>query len=200
MSGKHWIHLVRHGETTGGSNERFFGSTDLALSDLGREQIRRVKPLLDPRPIRRVFRSEMLRVKQSTEILLEGRSLPVIGHAPFNEVDFGHLEGLTEDEIRARHPEYWQRWRVEKNATHYPGGETFEGFRRRVVEGAKALEREYDFEGETLIVAHRGVIRHLLAHFLAIDPQEARKHAPELGEWIVLERQSGAWQIRERHA
>lgn len=198
MASERWIHLVRHGETTGGSNERFFGATDLALSDLGREQIRKVKPHLDSRPIRRVFRSEMLRVRQTTEILLEGRELPVIAHPPFNEVDFGRLEGLTEEEIRERHPDYWRSWRIEKNATDYPGGETFEGFRRRVVEGAVALEREHGFEGETLIVAHRGVIRHLIAHFLAISPQDARQHAPELGEWILLQGDPGAWRLQRR--
>lgn len=198
MSGERRIHLLRHGETTGLSSLRYFGSTDLALSDLGREQIRRVKPKIDPIPLRRVFRSEMLRVKQTTEIVLEGRGLEAIGHAALNEVDFGHLEGLTEGEIQEKFSTYWEEWRVEKRATCYPGGESFEGFRARVVEGAKALEREFGFEGETLIVAHRGVIRHLVAHFLGIDPAQARKHAPELGELITLQASGNSWEIAWR--
>ena len=35
------ITLVRHGETTGQSSIRFFGQTDVPLSDVGREQMRR---------------------------------------------------------------------------------------------------------------------------------------------------------------
>ena len=34
------IVLVRHGETTGESSIRYYGATDVPLSDLGRQQVR----------------------------------------------------------------------------------------------------------------------------------------------------------------
>lgn len=195
--GERRIHLLRHGETTGGSSVRFFGRTDLPLSELGREQVGRHKPFLDGRPLRAVYTSRMLRARQSAEVLLEGRGLRPIAYDPFDEVDFGSLEGRTEEEIRLEMPDYWRVWRVEKKATCYPGGESFEAFRRRVFDGAVALERRGGLPSETLIVAHRGVIRHLLGYFLKVDTQESRALAPELGEWITLTNDGAGWRLEK---
>ena len=38
--------LVRHGETVGQSSIRYYGATDIELSDLGREQVRRARDRL----------------------------------------------------------------------------------------------------------------------------------------------------------
>ena len=38
--------LVRHGETEGQSSIRYYGATDIPLSELGREQVRRARELV----------------------------------------------------------------------------------------------------------------------------------------------------------
>jgi len=189
------IHLLRHGETTGGSSVRFFGSTDIPLSDLGRDQIQKHRTFLDSRPLRAIYTSEMLRARQSAEIVLDDRFSQALPYAPFNEVHFGALEGKTEEEIRLQMPEYWKSWRVEKKAMDYPDGESFEGFRQRVFDGAAALESRSGFPNETLVVAHRGVIRHLLGYFLKIDTQESGRLAPELGQLLSLRGIEGRWEL-----
>lgn len=189
------IHLIRHGETTGNSSVRYFGSTDIPLSDLGREQVRKHRSFVQTRPLTAIYCSELIRARESAAILLEGSGREAIAHSPFNEVGFGNLEGKTEEEIREQFPEYWQIWRVEKKATSYPGGESFEGFQQRVVNGAIALERNGNWKGEILIVAHRGVIRHLLGHFLKLSLEESRVLAPELGQRISLQSNAPGWSI-----
>ncbi len=188
-----WIHLVRHGETTGQSSIRFFGKTDIPLADEGREQIRRLHPVIRERPLRAVYTSELSRARESARILLEGRELQPLIVPSFNEVNFGILEGKTEEEIERDLPDFWRIWRVERTASGYPEGDSHEGFESRVHQGAAELESRGSFQGEVLIVSHRGVIRHLLGYFLKLDHQQSREMAPELGEMISICRVNGSW-------
>ena len=53
--------LVRHGETTGNSAVRLYGRTDIALSDLGRRQMSRVREALDSEAFDTVITSPLRR-------------------------------------------------------------------------------------------------------------------------------------------
>jgi hypothetical protein len=65
--------LVRHGETVGNSSIRYYGRTDLALSDLGRAQMRgaalTLAGLLGARPLTRVFASPLIRAQEGLGLL-----------------------------------------------------------------------------------------------------------------------------------
>ena len=68
--------LVRHGETEGQSSIRYHGSNDVRLSDVGREQIRGLLPLLKGVDFVRVIQSPLQRATESATILSGGLSLP----------------------------------------------------------------------------------------------------------------------------
>ena len=63
------IVFVRHGETAGESRTRLNGRTDVPLSDLGRDQMRRVGSALAAHRFDRVLTSPMLRARQSTSLM-----------------------------------------------------------------------------------------------------------------------------------
>ena len=44
-------YLVRHGETAGESSVRYHGSNDVPLSAVGRQQVRRLVPVLRPKDL-----------------------------------------------------------------------------------------------------------------------------------------------------
>src|SRR5215467_12847097 len=101
--------LVRHGETTGQSSVRYYGSTDVPLSRLGIEQMRHVGTALADERFDVLLCSRLQRSRQSAELAARRRLAPR-PVAAFDEVDFGRWEGWTREEIAARDAECYRRW------------------------------------------------------------------------------------------
>jgi broad specificity phosphatase PhoE len=188
------LFLIRHGETEGQSSIRYHGRTDVALSDLGRAQMRAVGAALAPHDFTHFFASTMVRAVEGAR-LIAGESKPIVQIEEFVELDFGLFEGLTVEEIRDRHPDEFERWNRERltNGYSYPGGESRAGFRARVEKGlGRMLELSVteSGDGRVMLVAHRGVIRNILRALVQAEP------VIDLASIHVLERAS-QWRIRE---
>jgi broad specificity phosphatase PhoE len=180
--------LVRHGETVGNSSIRYFGRTDVPLSDFGRAQMLAVakwlKLNLHGNHFDAVFASPLCRATEGAR-LIAGASASVLEIEEFVEVDFGLFEGLTAEEIRERHPiefERWNRDRLDPNFT-YPRGESRAAFKERVGCGIERVLELCDAAASiVLIVAHRGVIRAITQRLAEVAP------IIELGSIQILRR------------
>src|SRR4051812_21967580 len=71
------IFLVRHGATVLSAEDRFAGATDVELSDLGREQTRRLAARLTNEKISAVYSSSMGRTIETATILAAPHQLEV---------------------------------------------------------------------------------------------------------------------------
>lgn len=187
------LFLVRHGETTGESSIRYHGRTDVALSELGRAQMRLAARAIEARHgvkgFARAFSSPLVRASEGARIL-NGNSAPLVTIDDFAEVHFGLFEGLTADEIRERYPDEFARWNADRLAPTYtyPAGESRADFANRVERG---LERMLALwtprDNDALLVAHRGVIRAIVRKLARQEP------VVELGSIQIL-RFDGGWQ------
>lgn len=168
--------LVRHGETVGNSSIRYYGRTDVALSELGRRQMRAARERLaekyGARRFAPVFASPLVRAAEGARLIAGDGVAPLVIDN-FVEVDFGRFEGLTAEEIAARYPDDYRRWNANKLAEDfvYPGGESRGAFAQRVAAGTRRMLELWEAarrEGRTsaadaaLLVAHRGVIREVV--------------------------------------
>ena len=184
--------LIRHGETEGQSSIRYHGRTDVALSNLGREQMRlAARAIHSPRAITfaHVFSSPLVRASESARIVT-GASTNLITIEEFAEVHFGLFEGLTADEIRERYPDEFARWNADRLAPSYtyPQGESRAAFAERVERGlTRMLAHWTPRDDDALLVAHRGVIRAIVRKLTNREP------IVELGSIHVL-RFNGNWQ------
>jgi broad specificity phosphatase PhoE len=106
MSKLHRIVMIRHGETVGNSSVRYHGSSDLALSDTGREQLRRAAQRLRTEFFDAIVASPLRRSWQGAAIVAPGASIRL--EDDFREVHFGRWEGMTAEEIRASDPMLYQ--------------------------------------------------------------------------------------------
>ncbi len=183
------ITLVRHGETVGESSVRYHGANDVALSDHGREQMRRVAELLRGRRFDLTLTSRMQRSTEGARIIAP--DVPVRAIAGFDEIDFGDWEGLTAGEIEARDPELFQRWRSEGVRFAYPGGDSILGFRRRVAEAFADIAPE--LPPSTLVVVHKGVISTILSVLLEWPLDALFRDPIDLGSIHIVEKNSGRW-------
>lgn len=186
------IILVRHGETTGSSSTRLHGSSDVPLSEQGRDQARDLARALMREPLDLVVSSPLRRAYEAAWIV--GGEKPVRLEPDFREIHFGRWEGLTKEEIKARDPISYDDWQNGVVGFEYPGGEARAAFEERVGRGLARLLAEP--ARNVLVVTHKGVIRTILRD---LTGEKLDRELPRLGERIELTREiDGIW-FRGRH-
>lgn len=160
------IYLIRHGETGHANENRFYGSTDLPLSETGREQARALRPWLAGR-LGVNFRAVASPRRRALETLQEALpGTPPVIDPDLREMDFGQCEGLTLEEIEARFPALLRLWVGFSPKLTFPGGENLGEYLARI---RRAAARLSGGPGETLAVfSHGGVIRSLICRFLRV--------------------------------
>ncbi len=158
--------LLRHGRT--GLSGRYVGSSDVPLSEEGREQILDLRPSLGALKIDGLLASPMLRCTESASLLELG--LPMQLDPDLREIDFGRWEGKTFAEIEEQDPELVQHWAKGKDDFCFPDGEATAGFVSRV---NAVKNRLLASEAKTmLLVTHGGVIRSLICGLLGLSQKD----------------------------
>jgi len=183
--------LVRHGETEGESSIRYYGRTDVPLSQLGRMQMERVRAALISQRFAVVYSSTLSRSTEAARIISDG-ALAVTPLAGFNEIDFGQWEGLTAEEIQVQQPALYAQWQAKGADFVYPGGESRTDFEARVVRTLHEVLTQAR-AGDLLFVLHKGVIRCIVAELLGLDEERHRGLVAALGSIHVLARERDAW-------
>jgi broad specificity phosphatase PhoE len=183
------IVLLRHGETVGNSSIRYYGATDVALSELGAEQAAAAARAIGCLAFDLVVASSLQRARRSASIVAPGQQIRL--EEGFREIDFGRWEGLTREEIEARDPALYAEWQEQGLEFDFPGGERRENFRARVLAG---LERLLDTPvASLLIVAHKGTVRTIAEE---LSGRTLGPDQPELGGFYELTRTAeNAWKL-----
>lgn len=177
--------LIRHGQTTGNSAERFWGRTDVALSEVGLQQAERLRNRLAGEKIDAVYTSSLRRALQTAEIIAAWREVVITPCPELREIDFGRIEGLTFDEISQQFPEIAGAWFHPDLSLRFPGGESFIDLNSRVAAFLPRLAGHA--QGETvLIVAHSGVLRLLICNLMGLELRHWRQLHLGLASLSVL--------------
>lgn len=160
--------LARHGETAWNAEGRYQGQEDIPLSPVGLAQAQALGERLREVPITRAVASPLSRARQTAELALGARDLPLTLDPGLMEIAHGTWEGLLASEIRERDPELLRAWREAPHEVLMPEGESLQ----HVLDRAwPALERACDGLGDhdtLLVVAHDAVNRVLLCRMLGI--------------------------------
>jgi probable phosphoglycerate mutase len=92
----------------------------------------------------------------------------------FGELRVGHWEGYAEDEIAARWPEQWQRWRSEPHALEVEGRETLADLHTGVAGGLEGLFAELVGGPAAVVLTQDAVARAAVAWALGTGPEVYR--------------------------
>lgn len=168
MSKRTRIVLVRHGQTAWNREVRFRGRADLPLDDVGLRQAEATGRYLAERwPADAVYTSPMPRAMQTAEAVGEAHGLTAQPFDGLLDIDFGQWQGHSPEELEKRYPELLRAWVNAPHTVQFPGGESLDDVRDRVVSGLDQVLQRHP--GQTVaMVGHTVVNRVLLCAVLAL--------------------------------
>ena len=164
------LFAVRHGETAWSRERRFAGARDVPLAQEGLRQCEAVAAALGGKPVAAVYASPLERARASAEVIAKPHRLEVGIEPDFREMAFGEWEGLTRDDVAARFPEAYERWRTAPHRLVLPGGERLTDVALRVKNAVDELLGTH--AGETVVlVSHAVVLRLIVLRALGLGPE-----------------------------
>lgn len=192
--------LIRHGETPWNRDRRWQGHADVALSEEGQAQARRLAAYLKDRgmPIAAVYSSDLRRARDTAFEIAEALATKLVVDATWREIEVGRWTGLSREEIKERFADEWTRLAAGEDLSR-GGGERFADFSRRVVAALEGLRARHA-EQTVAVVTHGGVISAVLLHVLGLSWSRLREVGAvantALNELLWTE---GAWTITARN-
>ena len=155
------VYFVRHGESVA-NVEDTLSSNDPTLYPLtphGESQVRQLESSLESVQFDAAYCSDLLRAVQTTEILLENRSLNYIVDRRLREHNMGVYEGRSDDAAWEALRELVRIWIEEGRTEVEPEeGESLDTLQARFLSFIHDLELEYgEMDASILVVAHAGL-------------------------------------------
>lgn len=152
------IYIIIHGQDDGSVRG---GWSNCPLIDLGVQQSNKLADELlenkDKYNIGKIYSSDIIRAKQTADIIATKLNLPVELCPKFREVNNGLLAGLDNHIAEEKHPNLY--WRKSDWEEHYPNGESPKEFYERVSTAwSSLLDSLVDYDKNVLLVTHGGVI------------------------------------------
>ncbi len=173
------IWLVRHGETEWSLSGAHTSTTDIPLTEHGRQRAVELREYLDGKKFAAVFVSPMQRARETCEIAGYGDVAQV--EPGLMEWNYGESEGKTTKEMREEYGPGWSVW-----SSEIVGGEAVEHVGERA-DGviAKAVAAAGD-GGAVALFAHAHILRILAARWIGLPAVGGRLFALGTGAVSVL--------------
>lgn len=146
------IFLARHGSTDWNLQGLAQGWTDIPLNDQGKREAAGLARRLAAGAWEIVVASDLLRARQTGEIIGEELGIPALLYPELRERKLGPLEGKTREEINQKYLPFW-----EDEAT-LPGLETRDQLWTRAERAINALAGIFSGR-RVIVISHNGFVR-----------------------------------------
>jgi probable phosphoglycerate mutase len=156
--------VIRH--ALPGRVEDSDGPADPALTDIGREQARRLAAWLADEQIDHVAASPKLRAIETARPLADQRGLNVEIVAGFSEIDSGSSTYIPYEQMKREQHEIWHHLR--SGRWEEAGFTDPEVFRNEVAAAFAVWEADHR-DRTVAVVAHSGTINALVSHLLGVE-------------------------------
>jgi alpha-ribazole phosphatase len=170
------ITLIRHGMTPENKEKRYIGHMDVPLAEPEKTRLLQADlPLF--KPVDLLVSSDLLRCRQTRELLFRNYGGDKYEMAQWREIHFGDWEGKTFLELKEI--KEYQQWLSSPLVMAPPNGESYQAFCQRVEEALEQtiLLAEQANANHVAVVTHGGPIRCVLERYA---PQKQ-----PFWEWIV---------------
>jgi broad specificity phosphatase PhoE len=162
------VYLIRHGATVLSKEDRFAGSFDVALSEEGELQAKKLGHRLANEKIAAVYCSDMHRAIHTAEAVARPHGLIPIQRPGLREIDHGHWEGMVHKDVEQQFAAEYKAWDQDPLLTPPPGGESGLSVLARSLPALAKIVSDHPHE-TVAVVSHKATIRLLLCSILGID-------------------------------
>lgn len=167
------LFLIRHGATVLTAEDRFAGSTDVELSELGRHQARRLAERLADDHLVAVYASPLKRTMMTAAIISDLHGLTPIPSDGLREIDHGRWEGLRRAEVERDFADEYAAWEEDPYVFAPEGGESGLSVLARALPVFRDIVLRH--EGQNVaVVSHKATIRLVISNLLGFDPRGYR--------------------------
>jgi broad specificity phosphatase PhoE len=160
--------IVRHGGTMLSAEDRFAGSTDVALSDEGRRQVALLGKRLAGTKIDAAYCSPMQRTRDTAEAICRLHGMVAIGRDGLREVNHGAWETMVHSDVKKQFAEDYAAWSADPFGYAPPGGETGLSVLNRALPVYREIVCAH--MGQTvLVVSHKATNRIAICALIGLD-------------------------------
>ncbi len=174
MKLRNTYYILRHGEAM--SNVKQVVSSwpekfKNPLTNTGKKQIQDVAQKLKAKHIDLIFSSDLLRTKQTAQIVGKALKLKPIFDKRLREVGFGRVNGMSTEEL------LYLSFEKDRLKNSFRRSETYEHVLRRVWDFFKKIDKKYN--GKTiLLVSHQAPLWILENHVKGFSLKEGLRRVP----------------------
>jgi probable phosphoglycerate mutase len=162
------IFLVRHGATPLTAEDRFAGSSDVALSDEGRRQIASLAERLKGENLDALYTSPLQRTMETASILAAPHGMQPVAEHALREIDYGRWEGLSRSEVETTFREEYAIWEEDPFTVAPIGGESGINVLNRALPFIRRIVEQHRHRS-VVVVSHKGTNRLLISSLLGFD-------------------------------
>lgn len=167
------IYLIRHGR-----QNSTLCNVDVELSKEGREQADLLGKRLKTYDIEAVYSSQLIRAKETADIINSYLEKPRLIDERWQEADFGGFTGLTNEELKEKYGGFLaKRAQMTEDIPYPDGGENCQMIFERSFQALKDLTKES--YNNVCVVTHGGVLRALITGIMGAD----------YAKWLTIGRQ-----------
>lgn len=157
------LSILRHGLTEANENGIYIGTTDLPLSEAGREALQDKYDACEYPKVQRVYSSPLERAVQSAEILFPDRETVIVDD--LREMDFGVFENVSADDLIML--DSYKKWLKGGLDNPPPNGESLRNMMLRCYSALNLMILNMMNDGITHagVVTHSGILMNMMSCF-----------------------------------
>lgn len=190
MSKSTELWLVRHGQTDWNLVGRWQGQASNApgLNEGGFAQAKSLRDELAGRKFVAAYSSDLLRARQTAEIVMEPHGLQVGLEPRLREMNLGVWEGMLSEDIEKQYPQDLEARAQDPYHVRVPGGESPQDVAERVLKAVSEIAKQHE-GGSVLIVAHGVSLAVIICHAENHPLENVYEHIPAnahpfLVQWV----------------
>ena len=163
------LYVIRHGLTEWNAIKKLQGQTDIPLNEEGMTMASEACLLYKDYHFDICYCSPLVRAKETAQLLLKGRDIPIFYDDRLKEICFGEAEGIKNSKDNKDSP-VWNFFHEPQNYLPPEGGESFEELFARTGDFLEKIVKPLLNQGkDVLIVGHGAMNSSIICQVRGLD-------------------------------